>query len=85
MGSRLYPIIHNPHDVFRKYRLFQLQNGLDVAVVFDTQATKAAASMNVKVGSFQDPPDMPGLAHFTEHMLFLGTESFPDEVCIHLS
>ena len=23
--------------------------------------------------------DMPGLAHFCEHMLFLGTEAFPDE------
>ena len=43
------------------------------------QAHKAAASMNVRVGSFQDPPDMLGLAHFTEHMLFLGTETYPDE------
>jgi secreted Zn-dependent insulinase-like peptidase len=35
--------------------------------------------MEVNVGSFQDPVDIPGLAHFLEHMLFLGTEKYPDE------
>ena len=25
-------------------------------------------------GGLCDPPDIPGLAHFCEHMLFLGTE-----------
>jgi len=26
-----------------------------------------------------NPPEWPGLAHFCEHMLFLGTSSFPSE------
>lgn len=26
-----------------------------------------------------DPPELPGLAHFCEHMLFLGTEKYPDK------
>lgn len=26
-----------------------------------------------------DPPHLPGLAHFCEHMLFLGTEKYPSE------
>ncbi len=26
-----------------------------------------------------DPDDFPGLAHFCEHMLFLGTERYPGE------
>ena len=26
-----------------------------------------------------DPQDLPGLAHFCEHMLFLGTKKYPDE------
>ena len=26
-----------------------------------------------------DPPHLPGLAHFCEHMLFLGTQKYPSE------
>jgi secreted Zn-dependent insulinase-like peptidase len=26
-----------------------------------------------------DPFELPGLAHFCEHMLFLGTEKYPEE------
>jgi len=77
--SPTYPIVRNPNDIFRQYRAFQLPNGLDVACIFDPLAHKAAVSMNVHVGSFNDPPDTLGLAHFTEHMLFLGTSTFPDE------
>ena len=35
--------------------------------------------MDVAAGSFNDPPDYEGLAHFCEHMLFLGTKTFPNE------
>lgn len=35
--------------------------------------------MNIHVGSYQDPQEFQGLAHFHEHMLFLGTERFPLE------
>jgi nardilysin len=41
--------------------------------------TQAAAAMCVGVGSFSDPPDAQGLAHFLEHMLFMGSSKFPDE------
>lgn len=34
--------------------------------------------MSVGVGSLHDG-DVEGLAHFCEHMLFLGTEKYPDE------
>ena len=32
----------------------------------------------MNVGHFSDPTDREGLAHFLEHMLFLGTKSYPD-------
>ena len=35
--------------------------------------------MNVHIGNMSDPAKLPGLAHFCEHMLFLGTHKFPDE------
>ncbi|KAJ4834406.1 hypothetical protein Tsubulata_007349 [Turnera subulata] len=40
---------------------------------------KAAAAMCVAMGSFSDPPEAQGLAHFLEHMLFMGSTEFPDE------
>ncbi|XP_004294732.1 PREDICTED: nardilysin isoform X1 [Fragaria vesca subsp. vesca] len=45
----------------------------------DSQTKKAAAAMCVGIGSFSDPPEAQGLAHFLEHMLFMGSKEFPDE------
>ena len=39
----------------------------------------AAAAMVVGVGSMFDPPEAQGLAHFLEHMLFMGTNKYPTE------
>lgn len=39
----------------------------------------AAAAMVVGVGSMSDPPECPGLAHFLEHLLFMGSEKYPQE------
>ncbi len=61
----------------RDYRVLTLDNGLTALLVSDPEADKAAASLNVDVGSAQDPEDLPGLAHYLEHMLFLGTETYP--------
>lgn len=33
----------------------------------------------VRVGSLSDPLGLDGLAHFTEHMLFYGSERYPEE------
>lgn len=33
----------------------------------------------VLAGYLSDPENIPGLAHFCEHMLFLGTEKYPKE------
>ncbi|GAV58620.1 Peptidase_M16 domain-containing protein/Peptidase_M16_C domain-containing protein [Cephalotus follicularis] len=44
-----------------------------------SQTKKAAAAMCVGIGSFSDPVEAQGLAHFLEHMLFMGSTDFPDE------
>ncbi|MDW5376240.1 insulinase family protein [Halomonas sp. HP20-15] len=69
------PIV-SPNDS-RDYRTLTLDNGLEVLLISDPDADKAAAAMNVAVGSSQNPEAIPGLAHFLEHMLFLGTERYP--------
>ena len=66
----------SPNDD-NQYRFIELENGLKVILVSDKEADKAAASMNVAVGSGDDPENREGLAHFLEHMLFLGTEKYP--------
>ena len=70
-------IIQSPNDQ-REYRSLVLENGLQVILVSDSEADKAAASLAVNVGSGNDPVGRQGLAHFLEHMLFLGTEPYPD-------
>jgi len=59
-------------------RNFVLENGLKVLVVSDPKFNVSAASLEVQVGSLMDPKDRQGLAHFLEHMLFLGTQKFPE-------
>lgn len=63
----------------REYRHLKLRNEMQVLLISDPEADKGAASMDVSVGFASDPDDLPGLAHFLEHMLFLGTEKYPDE------
>lgn len=40
--------------------------------------TQAACGLSVGVGSFSDPPEIPGLAHFLEHMVFMGSEKYTE-------
>lgn len=62
----------------RQYRHIQLDNQLDVLLISDPSTDKAAASLDVYIGSYQNGADREGLAHFLEHMLFLGTKSYPN-------
>ena len=62
----------------RSYRFLELSNGLKIVLVSDLGADKSAASMTVYRGSYQDPVGREGLAHFLEHMLFIGTEKYPE-------
>jgi insulysin len=62
----------------RSYRRFLLPNGMKVMLISDPTTQKAAASLAVDVGALSDPPNHQGLAHYLEHMLFLGTEKYPE-------
>ena len=62
-----------------EYDQFILPNGIRTTVVRDPVSEKSACALGVGTGAADDMEDFPGLAHFTEHMLFLGTKKFPDE------
>lgn len=41
--------------------------------------SQAACALCVGVGSYSDPEEIQGLAHFVEHMVFMGSEKYPKE------
>ena len=43
-------------------------------LVSDPQTDRSAASLDVNAGYLLDPAEFPGLAHFCEHMLFMGSK-----------
>lgn len=62
----------------KDYRGFVLDNGMKVMLVSDPNSDQAAAALDVHVGSGSDPEGWNGLAHFLEHMLFLGNGKYPE-------
>ncbi|CAK9006939.1 Insulin-degrading enzyme (Insulin protease) (Insulinase) (Insulysin) [Durusdinium trenchii] len=71
-------VMKSPLDS-RNYRALTLQNGMKVLLASDPEAISAACALSVHLGFYSDPEDLPGLAHFCEHMLFLGTKEYPEE------
>ena len=69
--------IQSPNDD-RAYRYLTLDNDLQVLLISDPGTDKSAAALAAFRGWDQEPADHPGLAHFLEHMLFLGTERYPE-------
>lgn len=54
-----------------------LSNGLKVVLISSPTSKTAAAAVGARVGHRDNPRHLQGLAHFLEHMLFLGTKEFP--------
>ena len=61
------------------YLYKQLNNGLKYLLVKDTKTDKSSAAFCVNVGSLNDPENFQGLAHFLEHMVFMGSKPYPGE------
>ncbi|QZA59128.1 insulinase family protein [Candidatus Rhabdochlamydia porcellionis] len=70
------PIL-TPSLAKRKTEKLILENGLKILLISDTETPQSSAGICVGAGSWND--DYPGIAHFLEHMLFMGTKAYPDE------
>ena len=79
--SREPTVICKPALDHREYCHLRLgpRGELMAVLISDPETDKAAAAMDVGVGHSSDPASLPGLAHFCEHMLFLGTDKYPEE------
>ena len=77
--SKLYRNLTKSKSDSMNYLLKILPNGLKALLISDPDAHKSSAAIAVNIGYLSDPVSSPGLAHFCEHMLFLGTEKYPKE------
>jgi len=78
METKQTSIIQSQSDQ-RTYKYLMLPNNLQCILIHDPDIDKSAACLDLKVGCALDPPEYPGVAHFLEHMLFMGTKKHPEE------
>ena len=60
------------------FRRLVLDNGLRVLLCSNPKLNLSSVALAVDAGSFDNPDTRPGLAHYLEHLVFLGTDRFPD-------
>lgn len=61
----------------RDTKTLVLDNGLQILLMHDPDVDRSAAALSVGTGQLYDPWEKQGLAHYLEHMLFLGTKKYP--------
>ncbi|WP_407290636.1 pyrroloquinoline quinone biosynthesis protein PqqF [Stutzerimonas zhaodongensis] len=69
--------MHSSFDPVQRPSQTVLTNGLRVRLLSVPRGVNAAALVRVHAGSHDAPGAYPGLAHFLEHLLFLGSRDFP--------
>ena len=57
----------------------KLENECKYIIINDKHLDRSYVSVCIKAGSFDNMKGYDGLAHFLEHMLFLGSKKYPDE------
>ena len=68
-----------PDNETRIFSGHQLENKVKFINIQDNNLDKSHVMVSVNVGSIFNPNEYQGLAHFLEHMLFLGSEKYPGE------
>ena len=72
-GGRSYEtVIGDP----MQSRIYTLDNGLKVYLTVNKEVPRIQTCIPVRVGGKNDPAETTGLAHYFEHLMFKGTESF---------
>jgi insulysin len=71
--------INSPKFDSRKFYGSKLNNGIKYIIVNDSHLKKSFVTVSVNIGSYSNPEGYDGLAHFLEHMLFMGSKKFPKE------
>jgi nardilysin len=73
-------MVTKPQSDTREYSSLVLPNKFQAMLITDdSDNSMAACSLTVGVGTLSDFDEFPGLAHFLEHMCFMGSEKYPEE------
>ncbi len=68
-----------PSNETRKFSGGTLENNIKYVNIEDKSLEKSSLIVSVNVGSIAENLEFQGLAHFLEHMLFLGSKKYPNE------
>ena len=71
--------IKKPINESRILKGNSLESGIKYINVQDVNLDRSHVMVSVNIGSISDPFEYQGLAHFLEHMLFLGSKKYPGE------
>jgi insulysin len=72
-------MINKPIYDLRTFSGNKLDNNIRYINIFDEHLDRSYVTIAVKTGSFNNPNNIGGLAHFLEHMLFMGSKKYPNE------
>lgn len=83
IAGALYWLLHDsraPRDVRHAVPVehFTLRNGMKVLVMPNDRLPAVTHILFVRAGGGDDPYGKSGLAHFLEHLMFIGTKNFPE-------
>lgn len=73
---KVMPHMSQPTDPAQRPPLVTLSSGLRVRLLQTSYSAKAAVLVRVHAGGHDAPDSYPGLAHFLEHLLFLGSHGY---------
>ncbi len=68
-----------PNNEKREFKYGILPNKLKYTIIYDKNADNSSVVVSVNTGSLYEPIEYMGLAHFLEHMLFMGSNKYKDE------
>jgi len=75
----LSPPLQRPANTENEYEYLVLSNGIRVMLTSLPHSEKSSAALALSAGAQDDFEGLAGLAHFTEHAVFLGSHTYPVE------
>lgn len=75
--NRKLKIVKTPLDK-NTYHTKTLSNGIEILMIVKKNILKSSCALSVRTGSYDDT--IPGIAHFLEHMLFMGSDLSQENV-----